>query len=73
MRNIIFVWQVFHGASSDIEWLQRDFGVYVVGLFDTYLAMKQLNFQQFSLQSLLAHYCDLNLEKKFQLADWRIR
>jgi len=30
--------QVLHGANSDIVWLQRDFGLYIVGLFDTYHA-----------------------------------
>ena len=25
-----------HGAESDILWLQRDFGIYVVNLFDTW-------------------------------------
>lgn len=34
--------QVFHGANSDIIWLQRDFGLYIVGLFDTYHATKLL-------------------------------
>lgn len=34
--------QVFHGANSDIVWLQRDFGLYIVGLFDTYHATKVL-------------------------------
>lgn len=67
------VLKVFHGSACDIEWLQRDFGVYVVGLFDTYLAMKQLNFVQFSLQHLLAHFCSIHLDKTFQLADWRLR
>lgn len=27
--------QVFHGADNDVLWLQRDFHVYVVNLFDT--------------------------------------
>ena len=27
--------QVLHGADSDILWLQRDFGLYVVNMFDT--------------------------------------
>jgi hypothetical protein len=31
--------KVFHGADSDIEWLQKDLGVYVVGMFDTYQAV----------------------------------
>jgi exosome complex exonuclease RRP6 len=34
--------KVFHGADRDIIWLQRDFGVYVVGLFDTFQASKLL-------------------------------
>ncbi len=28
--------KVFHGATNDVQWLQRDFGIYVVGLFDTF-------------------------------------
>ena len=27
--------KVMHGADSDIMWLQRDFGIYIVNLFDT--------------------------------------
>jgi exosome complex exonuclease RRP6 len=27
--------KVFHGSDFDIMWLQRDFGVYVVNMFDT--------------------------------------
>ncbi len=38
--NIVFtnpnILKIFHGANSDIIWLQRDFGVYVVNLLDTY-------------------------------------
>lgn len=34
--------KVFHGAESDILWLQQDFDIYVVGLFDTYHATKVL-------------------------------
>ena len=33
---------MFHGADSDIPWLQKDFGIYVVNLFDTYHATKVL-------------------------------
>lgn len=65
--------QVFHGADSDIEWLQRDFGLYVVNMFDTYHAAKFLNFAQLSLAFLLRHYCSVVVDKQFQLADWRIR
>ena len=27
--------KVFHGANYDMKWLQRDFNIYVVNLFDT--------------------------------------
>ena len=27
--------KVFHGADSDVKWLQRDFGLYIVNLFDS--------------------------------------
>lgn len=34
--------KVLHGAESDIVWLQQDFGVYIVNMFDTYHASKLL-------------------------------
>ena len=65
--------KVFHGAESDIIWLQRDFGVYVVGMFDTYYASKLLNLGSHSLSHLIRYYVGIEVDKKFQLADWRIR
>ncbi|XP_035205235.1 exosome component 10-like, partial [Stegodyphus dumicola] len=65
--------KVFHGADMDILWLQRDFGLYVVNLFDTGQAARVLHFAHLSLSYLLKHYCKKDLDKKFQLADWRIR
>ncbi|KAI8049471.1 ribonuclease H-like domain-containing protein [Syncephalis plumigaleata] len=65
--------KVFHGADSDIVWLQRDFGVYVVGLFDTYQASRILEFERLSLAYLLQKYANVNPDKRYQLADWRIR
>ncbi|ODM99195.1 Exosome component 10 [Orchesella cincta] len=67
------VLKVFHGSSSDIEWLQRDFGLYIVNMFDTYIAAKTLGHPQLSLQYLLGRYCDVSQNKSYQLADWRIR
>lgn len=69
----IFEFQVFHGAEHDIEWLQRDFGIYVVNMFDTGRAMRRLEMQKFNLRYLVHHYCDVSLDKKYQLADWRVR
>jgi exosome complex exonuclease RRP6 len=65
--------KVFHGADSDIVWLQRDFDIYVVNLFDTYQAAKTLDFPKKSLQSLLQTYCQFEADKQYQVADWRIR
>lgn len=65
--------KVFHGANCDIDWLQRDFGVYVVNMFDTGQAARVLNFSRFSLSYLMARYCKREVDKQYQLADWRIR
>ncbi|KAF8250295.1 hypothetical protein K440DRAFT_619784 [Wilcoxina mikolae CBS 423.85] len=68
--NII---KVFHGAHMDIIWLQRDFGLYIVGLFDTYWAARTLGFQGHGLAFLLKKYVDFDADKQYQLADWRLR
>uniref|UniRef100_A0A8C1WLV9 Exosome complex component 10 n=1 Tax=Cyprinus carpio TaxID=7962 RepID=A0A8C1WLV9_CYPCA len=65
--------KVFHGADSDIEWLQKDFGLYVVNMFDTHHAARCLNLGRNSLDHLLKVYCSVNSDKRYQLADWRIR
>ncbi|CAG0902592.1 unnamed protein product [Darwinula stevensoni] len=65
--------KVFHGANQDIIWLQRDLGVYVVNMFDTFVAATILGLQQKSLAFLLNMYCKVDPNKHFQLADWRIR
>ena len=28
--------KIFHGSDSDIKWLQKDFGVYLVNIIDTF-------------------------------------
>lgn len=68
--NII---KVFHGAKMDIMWLQRDLGLYVVGLFDTYFAARELQFPKLSLAYLLQTFAGFTAQKKYQLADWRLR
>uniref|UniRef100_A0A182QEF5 HRDC domain-containing protein n=1 Tax=Anopheles farauti TaxID=69004 RepID=A0A182QEF5_9DIPT len=65
--------KVLHGSISDIEWLQRDLGLYVVNMFDTGEAARVLQFSRIGLQFLLRHYCNIDTDKAFQLADWRIR
>eukprot|EP00794_Sanderia_malayensis_P015351 gene15351-16927_t len=65
--------KVFHGADKDIEWLQRDFGLYIVNMFDTGQAARVLQLERHSLAFLLKLYCDLDANKQYQLADWRLR
>ncbi|KAJ3075148.1 Exosome component 10 [Rhizoclosmatium hyalinum] len=65
--------KLFHGAEMDMVWLQRDFGCYVVGLFDTYHASKVLELEAHGLAFLLKYYCGVETNKKYQLADWRVR
>ncbi|VEU21728.1 DEKNAAC102539 [Brettanomyces naardenensis] len=77
LLNIIFtdpkIVKVFHGAFMDMVWLQRDLGLYVVSLFDTYWASKELALGKYSLAFLLEKYVHFRTSKKWQLADWRIR
>jgi exosome complex exonuclease RRP6 len=65
--------KVLHGSDSDIHWLQRDFDIYIVNLFDTFHATKVLGFTQHSLAYLLSHYCQFEADKRYQMADWRVR
>ncbi|XP_068454689.1 exosome complex component 10 isoform X2 [Clinocottus analis] len=65
--------KIFHGADSDMDWLQRDLGLYVVNLFDTHQASRALNLARHSLDHLLKHFCSVASDKRYQLADWRIR
>lgn len=57
----------------DVIWLQRDLGLYLVGYFDTHFASKALSYQSHSLAFLLKKFIDFDADKKYQLADWRIR
>ncbi|XP_071622919.1 exosome complex component 10 isoform X2 [Heliangelus exortis] len=65
--------KVLHGADSDVEWLQKDFGLYLVNMFDTHQAARLLNLGRHSLDHLLKLYCGVDADKQYQLADWRIR
>ncbi|KAK0713113.1 ribonuclease H-like domain-containing protein [Lasiosphaeria miniovina] len=65
--------KVLHGAFMDIIWLQRDLGLYVVGLFDTHHACGVLGYPGKSLAYLLKKFVDFDADKRYQLADWRIR
>jgi exosome complex exonuclease RRP6 len=65
--------KVLHGSTMDIVWLQRDLGLYVVGMFDTYHAAVALGYPKRSLKFLLEKLVHYDADKKYQMADWRIR
>lgn len=65
--------KIFHGAFMDIIWLQRDLGLYVVSLFDTYHASRALGFSKHSLAFLLENFAKFKTSKQYQLSDWRQR
>ncbi|XP_039168932.1 protein RRP6-like 3 isoform X2 [Eucalyptus grandis] len=65
--------KVFHGADNDVLWLQRDFHIYVVNLFDTAKACDILSKPQRSLAYLLETYCGVTTNKLLQREDWRQR
>lgn len=65
--------KVLHGAYMDIIWLQRDLGLYVVGLFDTFHAARSLGYPGASLAYLLDRFVQFKAQKQYQIADWRVR
>ncbi|CAK61332.1 unnamed protein product (macronuclear) [Paramecium tetraurelia] len=77
MLSVVFtnprIVKVFHGADNDVQWLQRDFGLYIVNLFDTFQASKELLLMQNSFQFLLSEYCKKSTDKTYQTADWTQR
>ena len=57
----------------DMVWLQRDLGLYVVGLFDTFHASSVLGYPKRSLLALLSKFANFDAQKQYQMADWRVR
>ena len=64
---------VMHGADYDIRSLHRDFGIEVKNLFDTMIAARFLGIAEFGLAALLRARFGIELEKKYQKADWSRR
>lgn len=65
--------KVLHGCDSDVVWLQRDFGIYLVNVFDTGQAARLLAFPSFGLAYLLQKFAGVVANKAYQTADWRVR
>ena len=65
--------KVFHGADYDVRSLYRDFRLEVENLFDTHLACKFLGLRETGLEALLRSRFHVELNKKYQRADWSQR
>jgi ribonuclease D len=65
--------KVFHGADYDIRSLHRNFRFEVENLFDTQLACKFLGLRETGLGALLRSRFRVELNKKYQRADWSQR
>ncbi|PLX82464.1 MAG: ribonuclease D [Desulfuromonas sp.] len=65
--------KLFHAGDYDLRSLRRDFNLQVRGLVDTMLAAQFCGEARIGLADLLNKYFSVELDKKFQRADWSIR
>lgn len=65
--------KVFHAADYDIYGLSRDFGFTFANLYDTMLAARTLGQEALGLNALLQRYFGIELDKRFQKANWGLR
>ncbi|MDY0385051.1 ribonuclease D [Trichlorobacter sp.] len=64
---------VFHGGDYDIRSLHRDFGISVGRMYDTMIAAQFIGLTEFGLAALLRSHFGVELDKRFQKADWSQR
>jgi len=65
--------KILHGADYDLRVLHRDFGLTIRGLFDTMIAARLVGERAFGLGALLRKFLSVELDKRFQRADWSQR
>ena len=62
--------KVFHAVEYDQICLKRDFGITFEHIFDTMQAARILGYKQVGLDSMLAEKLSINVDKRYQKADW---
>jgi ribonuclease D len=62
--------KVFHAAEYDVLCLKRDFGFKMNNLFDTRIASRTLGRKRSGLGDILAEEFDVEINKRFQRANW---
>lgn len=65
--------KVFHAAEYDLIGLKRDFGFQVVNLFDTMQSARILGYPKVGLDTLLASKYGVQINKRYQKANWGLR
>lgn len=65
--------KVFHGADYDVRMLNRGFGIEIANLFDTMIACQFLGEPAVGLAAVLKKRFSVELDKKYQQADWSKR
>jgi len=65
--------KVFHAADYDLRSLKRDFDLNVRGLFDTMISAQLLGEERIGLADVLNKHFGVELDKKYQKADWSQR
>jgi ribonuclease D len=64
---------VFHDADYDLRLLSQEYGFRANNLFDTRIAAQLLNEPGVGLAALLEKYLGVQLDKRYQRADWSAR
>jgi hypothetical protein len=62
--------KVFHAVDYDVYGLNRDYGFSINNLFDTMIAARTLGYTSLGLGNLLNEKFGIELNKRFQKADW---
>lgn len=66
--------KIFHHAHNDTQWLQRDFGILCVNVFDTQLAAQSLGYKKLGLNYLWKKHCGYVMsseyKKTMQVSRW---
>ncbi len=65
--------KIFHASEYDLICLKRDFMFEFANIFDTMIAARILGESQVGLGSLLLNKFEINLDKKYQRANWGLR
>jgi ribonuclease D len=65
--------KIFHGADYDVRMLHRSFGIEIHNLFDTMIACQFLGESAVGLAAALKKRFGVELDKRYQQADWSRR